>query len=166
MVEMACPDNPARRPYSYEERRERASLRAAMHIRGLWEEKGSSDTRLLEGLFYPDEFAVVGRSLKYEGKGRREHVIPRRIVVNECHAMLECGESDIAIARFIREHVKIVLISKEEQERLDSRHHFALRQIMPEGWAFGDGVDIFARLKHAGIEWTSESHAKSETING
>ena len=67
--------------FSPAERLERASLRVAMHIRGMWEEKGSSDTRLLEALFLPDELTVVGRSRSYEGKGHREHVVPRLVII-------------------------------------------------------------------------------------
>jgi hypothetical protein len=146
-------NNPARRTYTKEERLERACLRVAMHIRGLWEEKGSSDTRLLEGLFLPDEFTVVGNSHKYNGSGRREHVIPRLVIVKECHAMLERGDSDQSIARFVRDHVKIVRITKEEQEHLDQSKQLALRQAMPQGWTFGD--DPYARLVAAGILWGS-----------
>ncbi|MGN6363667.1 hypothetical protein [Asticcacaulis taihuensis] len=144
--------NSARRAYTSGERLERACLRVAMHIRGLWEEKGSSDTRLLDGLFLPDEFTVVGKSLNYDGRGRREHVVPRLVVIKECHDMLERGEGDREIAKFIRDHVKIVLISQEEQERLDRREQLALRQTMPSGWTFGG--DVYARLTHAGIEWS------------
>jgi hypothetical protein len=140
-----------KRNYTRDELWERASLRAAMHIRGLWEEKGSSDTRLLEALFLPDAFTVVGRSRAYVVPGRREHVVPRVVVVGECHLMLERGETDAAIAAFIREHVKVVLVSKEECERMDRRDQLGLRQAMPAGWKFGD--DVFARLAAAGIEW-------------
>ncbi len=140
-----------KRNYTRDELWERASLRAAMHIRGLWEEKGSSDTRLLEALFLPDTFTVVGRSRAYVAPGRREHVVPRVVVVGECHDMLERGEPDAAIAAFIREHVKVVLVSKEECERMDRRDQLGLRQAMPAGWKFGD--DVFARLAAAGIEW-------------
>ena len=140
-----------RREYSRTERLERASLRVAMHIRGLWEEKGSSDTRLLESLFLPDELVLAGRSRSFEGRGRREHVVPRLVIIDECHKMLERGETDAAIAAFIREHVKIVLISDDECRRLDRAAQLGLRQTMPVGWQFGD--DLFARLKVAQIEW-------------
>jgi hypothetical protein len=140
-----------RREFSRAERLERASLRVAMHIRGLWEEKGSSDTRLLESLFLPDELVLAGRSRSYDGKGRREHVVPRLVIIKECHDMLERGETDDAIAAFIREHVKIVMISNDECERLDRAARPGLRQTMPIGWIIGD--DVFARLKTAQIEW-------------
>ena len=156
-------ENPARRDYSSEERRDRAFLRAAAHIRGLWEEKGSSDTRILDAFFLPDEFTVVGRSHSYNGEGRREHVVPRLVIIKECHAMLESGENDQAIAKFIRDHVRIVLISKEEQETLDRRDQFALKQIMPEGWAFGGNT--YARLQAANVLWAwTHSTMKDETV--
>lgn len=140
-----------RREYTKAERLERASLRAAMHIRGLWEEKGSSDTRLLEGLMLPDELTLAGRSRGWTDGGRREHVVPRKIVVEECHRLLAAGESDAVIAAVIRDHVRIVLITREECERLDRRAGLGLRQRMPDGWRFGD--DIYARLTAAGIDW-------------
>lgn len=140
-----------KRHYTRDELWERASLRAVMHIRGLWEEKGNSDTRLLDGLILPDAFTLVGRSRAWSQPGRREHVIPRVVVVGECHRMLERGETDDAIAAFIRKHVQIVLISTDECERLDRRDQLGLRQTMPAGWSFGD--DLYARLTVAGIEW-------------
>jgi hypothetical protein len=130
---------------------ERATLRVAMHIRGLWEERGSSDTRLLEALFIPDSLTTVGRSRTFNGKGRREHVVPRLVIIDACHEMLKSGASDETIARFIRDHVKIVQISPEECERLDRSDQLGLRQKMPNGWKPGD--DVFARLEAAGIEW-------------
>jgi hypothetical protein len=139
------------RQYTRAERLERASLRAAMHIRGLWEEKGSSDTRLLEGLLLPDDLVVAGRSRAWTGAGRREHVVPRKVVIDECHRLLAEGEGDDMIAALIRDHVRIVLITREECDRLDRRDGLGLRQRMPEGWRFGD--DIHARLAAAGILW-------------
>lgn len=140
-----------RREYSDQERWERASLRTARHIRGLWEEKGSSDSRLLEAFFLPDEFTVVGRSREYDSVGRREHVIPRLVVIRECHRLIEGGASDEDVAAFIRDHVRIVHISQEECQRLDRVAELGLRQIMPADWKFGD--DPFARLTAAGIVW-------------
>jgi hypothetical protein len=134
------------------ERLARASLRVAMHIRGLWEEKGSSDTCLLESFFLPDELTQVGVSRAFDGRGHREHVVPRLVIVTECHRMLEDDNAtDEAIANLIRENVKIVIISHEERDRLDRRDKLGLRQKMPDGWKFGD--DVFARLTAAEIEW-------------
>ncbi len=65
--------------------------------------------------------------------------------------MLDVRDTDEAIAKLIRDHVKIVLISTKECERLDSRAQLGLRQKMPDWWKFGD--DVFARLNEAKIEW-------------
>ncbi|GGZ44176.1 hypothetical protein [Asticcacaulis endophyticus] len=143
--------NPSRRVYTDDERLKRACLRSAMHIRGLWEEKGSSDTRLLEGLFIPDDLTIVGKSVNCDATACREHVVPRLVIIKECHVMLERGLSDEEIADFILKHTKIVLISPFERERLDSKDQLGMRQTMPDGWGFGD--DIYARLRLADIQW-------------
>lgn len=145
--------------YSDQERWERASLRAVHHMRGLWEEKGSSDTRLLEAFFLPDEFTIIGQSQQYDGFGRREHVIPRLVIIHECHRMLEAGRMDAEIAQFLRDHVRIVLISHEECRRLDRKDGLGLRQTMPENWVFGDS--IFARLDAAEIRWEPRARTVS-----
>jgi hypothetical protein len=140
-----------RRDYTPEERLDRACLRVAMVIRGMWEEKGFSDTRLLEPPLLPDELTIVGKSLAYDGKGHREHVVPRRVIINECHERIKNGQTDEQIAQFIRETTKIVLITKEECARLDRAANFRLKQKMPDDWKI-DG-DIFARLVAAEIKW-------------
>lgn len=66
---------PTGRRFSQAERLQRASLRAAMLIRGQWEELGNSDTRYLEAPILPDDLTVVGQSRAWSGAGRREHVI-------------------------------------------------------------------------------------------
>src|SRR5690606_36300539 len=106
-----------RRLYTKAERLDRASIRAAMHIRGLWEEKGSSDTRLLEGLLLPDDLVVAGQSRAWTGVGRREHVVPRKVVIDESHRLLAQGQGDEVVAELIRDHVRIVLITREECDR-------------------------------------------------
>ncbi len=55
--------------------------------------------------------------------------------------------------------MKIVMISNEEQVRLDHREMVGLRQAMPIGWKLGD--DIFARLKAAQIEWAPHKEQPS-----
>lgn len=146
-----------RRDYSKAERLERASLRVAVHIRELWEETGKSHSRLLDGLFLPDQLVLAGHSHAFSGTGRREHVVPLRVVINECKRLIEKEHaSDQAVAAFIRNHVKIVMISHEECERLDrrdpSKQSKSLKQRMPDDWEIGH--DIFARLEAVGIAWT------------
>lgn len=146
----ACGDVRSPQAFSDAELHRRAALRVALHIRGLWEEKGSSDSRLLEALLLPDRFTLSGRSHAAQGAGCREHVVPRKVVVDECHRMLARGNSDDDIAAFIQDHVRIVVISNEERILLD--RHLGLRQRMPDGWRPGD--DIYARLRRAGISWS------------
>ncbi len=67
--------------------------------------------------------------------------------------MVKAKEPDIAVAAFIRDHVRIVMISKEECERLDRRGAF--KQRMPESWKIGG--DIFARLEAAEIAWSPKA---------
>jgi hypothetical protein len=140
-----------RRDYTREERLERASRRAAAHIRGVWEETGYSDTRFLDAVLLPDALTIVGITTSTERPLRREHVVPRIYIIEECKRMLHNGATDEAISDLILQNTKIVLISSQEQFRLDSRQHLNLSQKMPHGWAFGD--DVFARLREAKIEW-------------
>lgn len=98
---------------------ERACLRVAMFMRGMWEEKGSSDTRLLLDPWIPDRLTVVGRSRGCTGKVYREHVVPRVHIANEVHRMFADGSDDRAVASYIRDHLKIIEISKEEANLLD-----------------------------------------------
>lgn len=135
------------RNFSIDQRFERASVRVAIVMRGMWEEKSSSDTRLLLPPLIPDEFVTVGVSL--EGSEHSEHVVPRKVICDECHKLIENGATNEEVAAFIRKHLKIVRISKEEQRRLDKSVHFNLRQKMPIGWGIGD--DVYDRLKAAGI---------------
>lgn len=128
---------------------QRAFHRAATVMFGMWEEKGSSDTRLLLPPLIPDEYVTVGESIA--GKEHREHVIPRNVICNRCHEMFRAGSSIEAVANFIRKHLQIVYISREEQERLDSGKELNLRQRMPDGWSFESG-DLYARLNTAGIK--------------
>jgi len=130
---------------------ERASLRVTRFIRGMWEEKGDSDSRLLLHPWMPDRLTTMGRSRACAGKVYREHVVPRVLIVREAHRMFAEGHSDDEVALYIRDHVKIVEITKEEADRLDRKADFNLKKTMPEGWQAGG--DVYARLAAAGIEW-------------
>ena len=135
--------------FSEEELIQRAFLRTASVMFGMWEEKGSSDTRLLLPPLIPDKFVKVGESVA--GKEHREHVIPRNVICNQCHKMFEEGSSIESVAKFIRKHLKIVYISKEEQQKLDRGNQLNLRQRMPDYWSFDNGC-LYARLDAAKIE--------------
>jgi hypothetical protein len=129
----------------------RACLRAAFCIRSLHEEKEGSDTRLLNPPIIPDALTVVGRSQAYVAPGRREHVIPRLVIIKRCHEMIEAQKSDEEIAAFIAAHLRIVLLTDEESARLDLKSKANLRQSMPADWTFGG--DLFRRLETANIRW-------------
>lgn len=152
-AEAPSPDAESEPKYSREQRLDRACLRVAIHIRGLYEEKGSSDTRLLEGLLLPDELVIVGRSraLRDGDPFRREHVVPRLFIIEACHEMIERGQDDKALAAFIRDHTKIVLVTPKEAETMDRRSELGLKQTMPSDWVLGD--TLFKRLELAGIDW-------------
>jgi len=128
---------------------QRACLRAAYVMRSMWEEKGSSDTRLLDPPIIPDELVVVGESSA--GKVHREHVVPRMKICVECHNIFARGGSVKDAAEFIQHHLKIVWISREEQQRLDSARELGWRQRMPPDWM--PGGNVFARLDSAGITY-------------
>lgn len=130
---------------------ERASLRVAMFMRGMWEEKDSSDSRLLFDPWIPDRLVIAGRSRACTGQVYREHVVPRVHIAYEVHRMFAAGCADEEVALYIRQHVKIVEITKDEAARLDRKSDFNLKTTMPEDWRAGG--DIYARLKAAGIEW-------------
>jgi len=136
--------------YTEKQLKRRAFNRVASVMFGMWEEKGSSDPRLLDPPLIPDEYVEVGESVN--GKNHREHVIPRAVICYECHAMFKNGKSVDDVAEFIEEHLKIVYISKEEKHKLDSGSELNLRQNMPDGWLFENG-DIYARLHAAKIDF-------------
>lgn len=136
--------------FSREELIERAFLRAATVMFGMWEERGSSDTRLLIPPLIPDEFVIIGESIN--GREHREHIIPRVVICNQCHKMFSEGVDINTVARFIRNNLKIIYISKDEQHLLDNGKQLNLRQRMPTGWSFESG-DIYARLNTAKIEF-------------
>ena len=135
--------------YSKQQLLERNALRLAMVLRGIYEETGGSDTRLLTGLLIPDELVEVGRSLA--GADHREHVVPRKVIWTECKRLFDAEAPDEEVARFLADHIKVVRISRAEQLHLDSATGANLKQGMPKGWKVGD--DVFARLVAAGIQF-------------
>lgn len=148
--------------FSEEELIQRAFFRVASVMFGMWEEKGSSDTRLLLSPLIPDAFMAVGESVA--GKEYREHVIPRNVICYQCHKMFEEGSSVETVANFVRKHLRIVYISREEQEKLDKGNQLNLRQRMPDGWSFDSG-DLYARFNAAGIKIKFNDNRKGQILN-
>jgi hypothetical protein len=136
--------------FNKEELIQRTFLRAASIMFGMWEEKDSSDTRLLNPPIIPDEYVKAGESVN--GREHREHVVPRVCICYQCHKMFSEGAELKDVAKFIRKYLKIVFISNEEHQRLDQGKQMNLRQKMPLGWTFESG-DVYARLHLAKIEF-------------
>lgn len=135
--------------YTKEQLLERNALRLAMVLRGIYEETGGSDTRLLTGLLIPDELVEVGRS--FARADHREHVVPRKVIWTECKRLFDAEAPDEEVARFLVAHIKVIRISRAEQLHLDSAQGANLKQCMPKGWKVGD--DVFARLAAADIRF-------------
>lgn len=147
--------------FTKEELLQRAFRRCALVMYEMWEEKGSSDTRILHSPLIPDEYVYVGDSL--DGTDHKEHIVPRMVICKGCHEIFEKGklsglpksELIVKAADLIQKHLKIVRISRAEQQRLDHKSKLNLKQRMPENWSFEDG-DPFARLKLANIQFTTK----------
>ena len=94
------------------------------------------------------EMAHPSRNLKdYSGILHGEHVIPLKLVFERWMLMVQNGESPEKQREFLDEHLIVVWITIEEQQRVD--RELKLRTKMPEGWTWGD--DKFARLTVADI---------------
>jgi len=116
----------------------------------MWCERGHSDTRLLQPPLIPDDVVIIGSSKL--GAETKEHIIPRKVIVDKCHQMFRNGQDDSAAKTLIQENVRIIYISKKEAQTLNNSDQLNLRQCMPSGWTFETG-DKYARIKMAGIEW-------------
>lgn len=137
----------------YSNRFRLACRRAAYVIYDMWLERGHSDTRLLLPPLIPDDVVTVGSSIA--GAETKEHIIPRKVIVDKCHEIFRNGgDADDAEALII-ENLRMAWISKEEAERLNKSKNLNLRQRMPEGWSFESG-DKYARLKMAGIKLVAD----------
>jgi hypothetical protein len=77
----------------------------------------------------------------------REHLVPCVIVKEEAIRMVQVGDSDVKIAEMLKRNLTILIITQNEQEKLDARH----QTTMPVGWKFGDS--IFARLDAVKIDY-------------
>jgi len=123
-------------------------------LHGMSSTCGKKQAAPTQGYFFepmiPDSFVIVGQSSS--GGNYKEHIVPRVVICAQCHALFENGASINEVASFIRKYLKIVLISKEERDRLDKKENLNLKQRMPDGWSFDCGSE-FARLHAAGISY-------------
>ncbi len=133
--------------FSTQELKSRNFLRIARIIFELWEEdRGNTD--LLNAILIPDEWVLVGTSVN--GGGKREHVVPRVVIYDECWKMFDQGKSIEEAAALIEKFLCIVQITKAEQFHID--HRLNLKSTMPDGWTFENG-DVYARLRAANVEF-------------
>ena len=103
-----------------------------------------------------DPFITIGRSHNAiranESQLHREHVVPAVRIKEKAYEMA-CGYASVeAIAEFLRCHLLIVLLTKEEAQLLDTRVSdggIKLKTSMPLYWVWGD--DPLDRLKDVGI---------------
>lgn len=145
--------SPTSLKFTAEEMLLRSCLRIASSMHSMWEETGSSDTRLLIEPLISDKLITVGQSRK--GADHREHVVPRVFICHECHKLFSANCSINEVAQFIAKHLRVVKISREEQIHLD--HNLKLRETMPIDWTVGD--DVYARLREANVEFDFYEHA-------
>ena len=135
---------------SYSERFRLACHRAAYVMHSMWEERGHSDTRLLLPPLIADGFVTIGKSR--DGAQVKEHIIPRKVIVDRCHQIFSDGGKVDDAEKLILDSVRILRISRKEAQHLNRSDSLNLRQSMPEGWDFETG-DKFARIKLAEIEF-------------
>jgi len=89
---------------------------------------------------------------RLETKLHAEHVIPNNVVFKKFVEMVRQGENDAVLGNFLRKYLKVIIITKFEQKKLDGKEHFNLKDKMPDGWDWGDNRSRYARFKAAGIE--------------
>jgi len=112
------------------------------------------NTRIFSHILHPaHEFVAIGNSKEVvEGANPYpEHVVPCATLINESVRLIKEGKDKEYIARLLTKHWKIVYISKEQANYLDTKKGLNLQYKMPEGWNFETG-DTYARLKLANIE--------------
>ncbi len=136
-----------------------ASLLLAQHFSNYIEQKKAGiplgiHSRILSHILHPEvEFVAVGRSQEVVDGAtpHPEHIVPCSTIIWESVRLLEEGKSQEEVARLIAKHWKIVFISKEEADFIDTKKGLNLQHTMPENWNFQTS-DSFDRLKLAKIE--------------
>jgi hypothetical protein len=78
----------------------------------------------------------------------REHIVPCIMIHNQLIDMCLNGKTLCEMAQFLKTHLAIVLVTKQEAEKMDIE--LGMRTSMPDGWKWGDSV--FSRLEAAEIE--------------
>lgn len=116
---------------------------------------GEKDQRLLDATRILldgdsiDHLITVGASKNRTAENTyREHIVPCIMIHNQLIDMCLNGKTLCEMAQFLKTHLAIVLVTKEEASKMDN--DLGMRTSMPEGWKWGDSV--FARLEAAQIE--------------
>ena len=131
---------------------QRSYMRAARYFERIFTVNAPAHSRIVE-LFIHEAF--VPRGFGKNGSGHREHVVPCAALRDESIRRYKNGAEVKQIAEFLRRHVVIVEITKDQHKYLDSSIKsggLGLRDSMPVGWQFEKG-DIFQRLHDARIEF-------------
>lgn len=141
--------------FTHEQVKKRAFLRAAKVLYEHWEEGTGPHSRLFDILLnHVKSDLIVGRSVAASatGTGGPEHVMPCAFICKQCLELFNKGKPVEDVAAYIDAHLKIVIVTKEERRKLDSKK-LGLKNKMPPGWK--DGDDIMDRLKAASIEYVT-----------
>jgi len=109
-----------------------------------FEEGRVGSSRIFEHIV-PDEWIIRGQS---NGGENREHVVPCARIRNDCIKMYTEGKSKEEVASMIERHLWIVLITKQEADKLN--RELGWQNDMPAEWQYENG-DPFFRLHEAGI---------------
>lgn len=146
---------------SAELRMQRAYLRLARYLYDHYEEDPAHPTarahsRAME-YFIPMRWVLRGRSV---GGTYHEHVVPCAFIRQHSIAMARAGRPLDDAAAAIRRMLAIVIITPEEQERLDRKSKLGLKDTMPDGWCPDTG-SIYRRLEIAGITFAPETTAQA-----
>ncbi|MBA2962136.1 MULTISPECIES: hypothetical protein [Ramlibacter] len=128
--------------------RARAAVRAVRYLDLRRRAGVGASSRAFED-FIPDEYVPVGKGAN--GTGRREHVVPLKLLRDRSNEMLAEGTSVAEVAAWLRDYLAIVEITKAEADALDHSHRWKTR--MPPGWEFGTGC-LYERLHRAGYAFS------------
>jgi len=121
------------------------------HFRNSLMESRPVHSRIFEHILHPEiNYVLVGESeaVRLGGEKHPEHVVPCATLMTECRRLIKENWFDEDIAKLLQKHWKIVHISKDEANYLDSKDGLNLKWNMPSEWRFENG-DTFERLRRA-----------------
>ena len=124
----------------------RRMLRLAQLIWDHWSFDAGMNTDLFQAPLIPDHLVIAGQSVN--SGSYREHIVPRKVIRDECFKMFQQGASIEEVQSAIIANLKIVTITYAEAELINKK----FKMKMPQGWVFGKH-DPFARLNKVGIKF-------------